>query len=99
MHLFSITAKIVRCRTKRTQPKKGKSHFIFADIICSCEAVKSTWDLTDNTKKNQNPKNQPHNKSNKQKNHKATANRGSLKHNNVDFDITDISQSKLCQEE
>lgn len=51
---------------------------MFADIIiCSCEAVKSTCDLTDNTK---NPtKNQKTNHTNQTKKpkHKATANHGS----------------------
>jgi len=53
--------------------------------------VKSTSALTDNT----------HKKTNKPqtKKHKATANLDSLIQRNVNFDRTDISQTKLCQEE
>lgn len=45
----------------------------------------STWDLTEDTKQK---KPQP-------KNHKATARRGSLKHNNMDLNTITICQSKL----
>lgn len=50
-------------------------------------------------KPHQKPKNQPH-KSNKQKKQNTKQQQTmAVKHNNVDFDIIDISQSKLCQEE